>query len=290
MQFLFRLAAHLPLSWLHALGGLLGWVVYAASPTYRRRFRDNTARAAVARADARRAVAAAGRLATELPWLWLRPPSDKAPLVHWEGESLIDHALAGGRGLILLSPHVGCFEVVAQAWAMRMAQARGPMTVLYRPSRLPAFDALVRAARSVPGLEPAPTTLAGVRVLLKSLRQGRVVGLLPDQVPPQGMGVWAPFFGAPAYTMTLAARLARQTGAPVLLAWGDRLEHGAGYVVRVEPVQGFPADGLRDDADPAAVAAADALALNQAMEGLIRRRPGAYLWGYARFKQPRAEL
>lgn len=277
---LFRLASRLPLAWLHALGAVLGWLVFALSPTYRRRFRENVAQAGLPAQAARAAVAAAGRLATELPWLWLRGAADKAPLIRWEGESVLEDALAQGRGVILLSPHVGCFEVVGQAWALTQVPRHGPMTVLYRPSRSAWFDALVRQARSAPGLEPAPTTLGGVRALLKALRQGRVLGLLPDQVPPQGMGVWAPFFGRPAYTMTLVLRLARQTGAPVLLAWGDRLDAGAGYVVRIEPL-GLALEGSDEEA---------AASLNAAMESLIRRRPGMYLWGYARYKQPRAEL
>ncbi len=153
------------------------------------------------------------------------------------------------------------------------------MTVLFRPSRQPRLRELVASARRRPGLQVAPTTPAGVRQLLRALRQGQSVGLLPDQVPPQGLGVWAPFFGREAYTMTLSARLAQQTGATVLVAWGERLPWGRGYRIHVRP--------LGVDLPPDAVAAATVI--NRAMEQVIAECPQQYLWGYARYKQPRQE-
>jgi len=118
--------------------------------------------------------------------------------------------------------------------------------------------------------------------MIRALRRGEAVGLLPDQVPPSGMGVWAPFFGRPAYTMTLAARLLQQTGAVPLLIWGERLPRGAGYAVRVRPF-GAPLPAGTDEAAQAECAAI----VNRAMEGLIRERPQQYLWGYHRYKAPR---
>ncbi|MEK9803283.1 MAG: lysophospholipid acyltransferase family protein, partial [Curvibacter sp.] len=151
--------------------------------------------------------------------------------------------------------------------------------VLYRPSRQPLLRELVATARQRPQLQTAPTTLAGVKQMIKALRAGQTVGLLPDQVPPQGLGVWAPFFGREAYTMTLSARLAQQTGAAVLLVWGERLPWGRGYRVHTRPLDAeLPADPV-----------AAATAINQAMEHLIAENPGQYLWGYARYKQPRQE-
>ena len=279
MELLFRLSARLPLRWLPALGAALGWLVYWASPTYRRRFRENVALAGVPADQARAAVAAIGRLVTELPWVWLRPHAEKQPLIHWQGAEHVDAALARGRGVIFMTPHLGCFEAVPQAQVQRYGQRHGAMTLLYRPSKTAWFDAILKEVRSAPGLEPAPTTTAGVRMVLKALKQGRVIGLLPDQVPAEGLGVWAPFFGRPAYTMTLALRLAQQTGATLLMTWGDRLPRGRGYVVHVEPL-------LLPLEQPHEVAAA---ALNQAMEALIRRRPDLYLWSYARYKAPRRE-
>ena len=151
--------------------------------------------------------------------------------------------------------------------------------MLYRPSRQAALSEVVETARRREGLQTAPTTLAGVRQMIRALRAGQAVGLLPDQVPPEGQGVWSPFFGQPAYTMTLAARLVQQTGATPLLAWGERLPGAQGFRVHVQPF-GEP---LSADLD-AAVAQ-----INRAMEGLIRQCPQQYLWGYGRYKKPRGQ-
>jgi KDO2-lipid IV(A) lauroyltransferase len=125
--------------------------------------------------------------------------------------------------------------------------------------------------------------------MIRALRRGGSVGLLPDQVPPDGMGVWAPFFGQPAYTMTLAARLARQTGAPIGVVWCERMPGGRGFTVRVQPLANPLPDRSADgeNADPAALELADATAINRSMEAVIAQRPEQYLWGYNRYKAPR---
>jgi len=274
-----------PLWLLHALGAAIGWLTYGLSPAYRRRFAANARLAGVPPASSRRAIGEAGRLLLELPYLWMRPPAAKLnPPVHWEGAVLIDEAHASGRGIVFLTPHLGCFEVTAQAYAERYAARHGPITVLYRPARKRWLRDLVDTARARPGLAAAPATLAGVRQMIRALRRGEAIGLLPDQVPPDGLGVWAPFFGQPAYTMTLVPRLVQQTGATLLLAWGERLPHGAGYVVRVSaPTEALPTDG----ASPTATQIACAAVVNRAMETLIRQCPQQYLWGYNRYKTPR---
>lgn len=270
-----------PLWLLHAIGAAVGWLTYWLSPTYRRRVRANAAFAGIPAHARRGAVAEAGRALLELPCLWLRPPGEPiSPPVQWDGAALIDAAHARGRGIVFLTPHMGSFEVTAQAYAERYAAAHGPITVLYRPARKPWLREMVDTARTRPGLATAPATLAGVRQMIRALRRGEAVGLLPDQVPPAGLGVWAPFFGQPAYTMTLAARLVQQTGATPLLAWGERLARGKGYVVRLSAL----AEPLPGD-DPVAAATA----VNRSMETLILRAPQQYLWGYNRHKGPRQE-
>jgi len=281
---LMRWLSRRPLWLLHALGACVGWLTYASSPSYRRRFVANVALAGVPRAASRRAVGEAGRLLLELPYLWLRPPQAKlSPPARWDNEALIDAALARGRGVVFLTPHLGCFEVTAQAYAERYGAVHGPITVLYRPARKAWLRELVDTARERPWLAAAPATLAGVRQMIRALRRGEAVGLLPDQVPPEGLGVWAPFFGRPAYTMTLAARLVQQTGATPLVAWGERLARGAGYAVHVSAL----AEAL-PDADASTDAQAECAAvINRAMETLIRHCPQQYLWGYNRYKTPR---
>jgi KDO2-lipid IV(A) lauroyltransferase len=272
IRLLFALGSRLPLPLLHGAGVVLGWLSFLLSPRYRRRLLANARQAGMPPVVAWRSVAEAGKLVAELPRLWLGAP---AP-VRWDGAEHIEAASAAGRGLLFLTPHLGCFEITAQAYAARFG-ARRPMTVLFRPARQPWLRALVDHSRERPGLRTAPTTLSGVRQLVQALKSGEAVGLLPDQVPPKGLGTWAPFFGREAYTMTLSARLARSGDTQVLLSWGERLPWGQGYVVHVRPL----AEPL--PADPQAAAAA----VNAAMESLVRESPAQYLWSYDRYKQPR---
>jgi Kdo2-lipid IVA lauroyltransferase/acyltransferase len=267
---LFRALALLPLPVLHAIGAALGWITFLASGTYRRRFLDNVRQAGYTLARVSPAVAQTGKLLAELPRIWF----GRAVAIRWVGDELITAARERGRGIVFLTPHLGCFEVTAQGYAARF----GPITVLYRPARKAWLRDLVDTSRERARLATAPTTLAGVKQMLKALRAGEAVGLLPDQVPPHGLGVWAPFFGRPAYTMTLSARLARQTGATLLLAWGERLPWGRGYRIHVRP---WP-ESLGVESETAAAQ------VNRQMESLVRECPQQYLWGYARYKAPAA--
>ncbi|MBK6869302.1 MAG: lysophospholipid acyltransferase family protein [Burkholderiales bacterium] len=273
MLALYRFAARWPLGLLHALGALLGWLTWAASPTYRRRIGAHARLAGYRFDEVRASVAHAGRMALETPRLWFGAPVP----VEWQGADLLEQAYAARQGIVFMTPHLGCFEITAQAVGARYHAGHGPITVLYRPPRQAALAAVVETARRREGLETAPTTLAGVRQMIRALRAGRAVGLLPDQVPPEGMGLWSPVFGQPAYTMTLAARLIQQTGATPLLAWGERLPGARGFRIHV---QAFPAP-LSADLDSAVAQ------INRAMEALIRQCPQQYLWGYGRYKQPR---
>lgn len=272
---LFRACSHWPLWLLHGLGSALGWLTFLASPSYRRELLANSRQAGYRFGQIAGAVAQAGQMVAELPRLWLGPPVP----YEWGDVSVIDEAIASGRGVLYLTPHLGCFEITGQALAERYGAAR-PVTALYRPPRQPWLRPLVERARDRPGLRLVPTSLSGVKQLLKALKAGEAVALLPDQVPPQGLGQWTPFFGRDAYTMTLSARLALQSGAVVVLTWGERLPRGRGYRLHFSALpKALPAD------------LADAtLCVNQAMESLIRQCPRQYLWGYGRYKQPRRTL
>lgn len=265
----FRALSVLPLWLLHALGALLGWIAFLASPTYRQRFLANARLAGYSLHQVLGAVGAAGKQVAEAPRLWF----GKGAHVRWDDRDTVQQALARGRGVVFLTPHLGCFEATAQGYASIF----GPVTVLYRPARKAWLRELIDSARSRENLSAAPTTLAGVKQMLKALQAGQAVGLLPDQVPPNGLGAWAPFFGRPAYTMTLPARLVQQTGAALLLVWGERLSWGRGVRVHVRQ---WASELPRD---PAAAAAK----VNAAIEALVHESPQQYLWGYARYKQPR---
>jgi len=272
-RWLIRLAARLPLGALHAAGAALGWLMYLASPRYRRHFNENLALAGYA-GDAvlrRRAVAEAGRMVVELPAIWLRP---REQALRWVrsigGLDAAEAALAAGRPMLFLTPHHGCFEIMAQVAAERV-----PITVLYRPPKLAFLRPLIEEGRARHNMRLAPANVAGVRELLSALRRGEAVGVLPDQVPGEGEGEWAPFFGKPAYTMTLAMKLAARPGVATFLAFGRRLPGARGFEIRLRELP------------PAAADETPERRLNRAIEALVRECPEQYLWGYNRYKRPR---
>jgi KDO2-lipid IV(A) lauroyltransferase len=206
----------------------------------------------------------------ELPAIWCRTlPEAAARIVELEGWENIEAAHRDRRGILFLTPHLGCFEITAQYYA-----ARRPMTVLYRRPKQDWLAPLIEEGRGA-NLKLAPADLSGVRRLLKALKNGEAVGMLPDQVPGKGEGAWLPFFGRSAYTMTLAARLA-ETGATVLLAYAERLHYGAGYHLKLFPLSTPLAGDLMQRAAQ----------LNRELETLIRLCPEQYLWGYNRYKVP----
>lgn len=253
----------------------MGWLAWALSPTYRRRFAANSQQAGYRFWQVAPAIAHAGRMVTELPRLWLTDTSVNA----MHGTDVVEAAWARGKGILFLTPHLGCFELSVQSAAKRWSAEHGPITILYRPAKQAWLAEMMLTARNRNGIQAVPTNLSGVRQMIKALRKGEAVGLLPDQVPPQGQGQWAPFFGKDAYTMTLAARLALQTGATVVLARCERLSAGRGYELFFETLP----QPLSDQLDVAVVQ------LNQAMEHTIQQCPAQYLWGYGRYKQPRQE-
>ena len=280
MRWLFRFFSLWPLAVLHALGGVLGWLVWALSPGYRRQFRANVAQAGLTFEAAKPAIAETGRFVAELPRLWMRPPGQSClDQVQLEGGVHAERAFDAGRGVIFFGPHCGSFELGPQALAELYGPRFGPITAIYRPARKPWLAALERLARNTPQLNVVPASLRGIRQMHKALKANQAVALLTDQVPPEGGGLWAPFFGKPAYTMTLAARLALQSDAVLLPVSCERLPHGRGYSLKIWP----PVGGLKTD-----VLAAVTL-INKAIEMIVLSQPGQYLWGYARYKTPRRE-
>ena len=276
-----RLLSWLPLSVLHGWGAMLGRLVMAMSPDYRRHLTENLAQAGFdaggASQTARVAAEQAGKGALELAYVWMRPQSEVLNHTRASGWASVEAARAAGKGIVFLTPHLGCFEVTAQFYANNAA-AGAPLTVLYRPPRKAWLAPLVEGSRARQNLALAPADVSGVRRLARALKRGEAIGLLPDQVPSRGEGVWAPFFGKPAYTMTLPARLQRTSGAAIVLAYGERLDHARGWIVHFE----------RLDVTLSAEPSVAATQINAAMENLIRRLPAQYLWGYNRYKVPRS--
>ncbi len=267
---LFRLLSKLPLPLLHILGAGLGWLVYLLSPSYRRRLRDNLRGAGFGQ-HLSAAVAESGKSIVELAFVWCAAPERVARLATDENWDYVQGVLDSGRGIVFLTPHLGCFEITAQQIAHRT-----PLTVMYRPPKNAALKPLIEGARARHNLHLAPANLSGVRILAKCLKRGEPIGVLPDQVPQEGEGVWAPYFGRSAYTMTLPAKLAQMGNAAIILVYAERRARGQGFIVRFVPFEGT-LEGS---------AAHQARTINQAMEQLIARCPAQYFWSYNRYKQP----
>ena len=263
----------LPLAWLHAMGGALGRVVYGLSRAYSARLDENLKQSGLFASQVelirlRRAAAAeAGKTVLEMLAVWLGTPRRLDPwITEVNNIEAVEEARRAGHGLILLTPHLGSFEIAGYYFGQRM-----PLTVLYRPPRARWLEPLLVRGRQRGQVELATTDLRGVRRLLKALKRGEAVGMLPDQAPRFGEGTWATFFGRPAFTMTLAARLQHAAACPAFMVFAERLPKGAGFRLHIERLM----DGIPDEN-----------ALNRAVEHMIRMRPEQYLWGYNRYKAP----
>lgn len=271
-----RLFARLPLGFVHFLGVLLGWLIYWVDVRYAHRLRENLQASGIAPETAafrrllRRAIAAAGKAMFEIFVIWFRAETEVLKLVRQvHGWEHVVAAHANGKGIILLTPHLGCFEIGGLYCGAQLT-----FTELYRPPKLAWLEPWMRAGRSRGHIALATTDYAGVKKLLAALKRGEAIGALPDQVPSQGDGVWADFFGRPVYTMTLMSRLQRKTGAAIICFYAQRLDGGRGYVVRYLP----PLPLLHENPEHAA------RQINAALESLIRDCPEQYLWSYNRYK------
>lgn len=216
-------------------------------------------------------------MVAELPRVWLGAPVN----VLWDdparAQAQVDAAHAQGKSILYLTPHLGCWEVAAQAMATYYSGQGRALTVMYRPARKSWLDAVMVASRRRPGMHTVPADMGGIRQLLRVLKSGGAIGLLPDQVPADKMGVWANFFGRPAYTMTLAAKLAQSCDCIVLMGWCERLSWGRGYRFFLRPLELALEQPLAQVVQQ----------MNDGVEATIARLPTQYLWGYARYKMPR---
>jgi KDO2-lipid IV(A) lauroyltransferase len=268
---LLRLLASFPLPLIHTLGAVTGWIIYFSRESFGRRTRKNLDLVNLADSEGNRrlvykSICETGKGLLETFAIWFRPLASVIGLVKQvQGWEHVETALAAKKGIIFLTPHLGCYEITSLYYA-----SQHPISVLYRPPRKGWLEPLIEEGRNRGLVKLAPTSLSGVRTLLRALKQGEAVGILPDQVPEPDEGEWATFFGQPAYTMTLVGKLAGSTNATVLLAFGERLSWGRGYVIHIEPLGSEPT----------------AQNINDGIERLVRKRPEQYLWSYGRFKRP----
>jgi Kdo2-lipid IVA lauroyltransferase/acyltransferase len=264
--------AYLSLRALHRLGEALGALLFYCMPSAKKRVIENITQSQLAKTPeqvqkiTRQSFTELGKAIFETPAIWQKKEAELLPMVRQVyGWDVCDAALNRGKGIIFLTPHLGCFEITSICYGTRY-----PVTVLYRPPKINALEQLMLKGRARTGVSLAEANAGGVRKLMQALKKGEAIGILPDQIPAAGEGEWADFFGKPAYTMTLASKLAEKTGATVIIAFGERLANGAGYDVYFTATQ----DGAINT--PAL--------LNKTIEQQIAQKPSQYLWSYNRYK------
>ena len=279
MSFIVWLVSLIPLRILHPLGGRLGTLVWHLSPRFRRMMDENLRQAGYSPEkfvpEVRRQL---GMQALETAWIWGRSNKDAMDYISItpETDALITEVLSRGKPILFMTPHIGAFETTP-IW-LDHARLRGTgryMAILYRIPKKSILRGLVLKERQSDGIRPAPANFSGVRMLLNAFKTGQMVGVLPDQVPSKGEGVWVDFFGKPAYTMTLPLRLAYKADALKVVAWGRRIP-GKGWLLEAKLWE----EPLTGDLQ------ADARAMNSWLERVIRLCPEQYLWAYNRYKCP----
>jgi KDO2-lipid IV(A) lauroyltransferase len=269
----------LPLSWQRAIGrglGRVAWWLDMRETRIARRNLELLAPELDAVERERRVLEilrATGSNLMETLRVWTHGRTDNLALVRAvHGREKLEAALAQGRGAIVAAPHFGNWELLVEYMA-----SQAPMSLVYRVPEKPAGDEFLRLARAGPDLTMVPAESGAMRPLFRALKANEIAGITTDQQPKLGAGVFAPFFGRQALTMTLVPKLAERSGAPVLVSWAEPVP--GGFDVYIEDA-------------PAAVADADvevaAAAMNAAVEAVARRRMEWYQWTYKRFsKRPK---
>ncbi|WP_353432297.1 lysophospholipid acyltransferase family protein [Polynucleobacter sp. MWH-UH23A] len=267
-----NIVAALPLVVVQAFGALLGLLAYLGSKQYRSLFRPQYEAVVKTRNlpfKLWEAVRASGMLFSDSLWIW-RNPQKALSLVEIQNWDLVEQAIQEGHGLVMLTPHLGGFEIIPRVLAKHF-----PATILYRPSRQEWLNEVVEEGRAYPNMHFVPTNLNGVRQMTRALTRGEAIGILPDQVPSGGEGVWVPFFGRPAYTTPLPARLANRNNTPVVMFTAKRKSIGRGWLMQATRLAPFNED--------ATIAAAE---LNRAIENAVLLAPEQFIWSYNRYKHP----
>jgi Kdo2-lipid IVA lauroyltransferase/acyltransferase len=267
LLFLLKLIAKLPLSLLRAIASALGTVAYHCSKRLRSTVAENLAQAKLT-LDVKTVIQAIARGAADMVWVWFNPQAAVAAKVTVIDTVPLQKALSGEQACMVITPHIGCFEALAK-WYTSIH----PMTAMYRRPDKAWVAQIIESARVAPNLSMAPADASGVRMALKTLKNRGTLGILPDQVPKQGEGVWLPWFGRDAYTITLPAKLHASTGAAMYIVCA--LPSAAGWEMICDPV----------DVPDNLTAEQLTLHLNQALERMVLRSPLHYAWSYKRYKR-----
>ncbi len=276
---LIRLLAVCPLWLLQALAWPLGLALYGLPWRKHRVIAVNLRlcfpdwNPAQRRALHRRYLVELFKLVLEAGVMWHWSPARLDRHLRIEGFDQVAALRADGRGLLFVSGHVGNWELLNLIVSRHL-----PMATLYRAPEDTALDRFITEPRVRFGGRMIASGSPALRELLTALRQGDGVGIAADIQPKSGDGVFVPYFGQPALTMTLVNRLARKTGAAVVFCWAERLPYGRGWQLRFQQ-----APEIIAGEDPAAALAP----MNAWLEAAVRQAPAQYLWLYKRFsRQP----
>ncbi|WP_189468632.1 lysophospholipid acyltransferase family protein [Litchfieldella qijiaojingensis] len=208
----------------------------------------------------------------ELGFAWMADPARvEGAIEEVHGRELLDEARAEGRGVIVLAPHFGNWEVL-NFWL----SSHFPFTAMYEPPKITALDPVIRQGRERMGASLVPTNPRGVAALLKALKRSEAVGILPDQEPDWGSGVFAPFYSRDAYTATLLPKLVARTQARVVTGVARRLAGGRGFAIHF-----LAADERVYDSDETQ----SATGVNACVEAAIALDPTQYQWEYKRYRK-----
>jgi KDO2-lipid IV(A) lauroyltransferase len=277
IKFILHFCAYLPLPVIHGIGVCIGWGLLLVPNRSRQTSEINIAlcwpelSSREQRTLLRNSLKETGKTIIETSALWLRSGKSALRLIRQvDGNELVEQAIAKGKGAILATPHLGAWEA-----AGLYGSEQFKISCLYRPLKIQELETLVQASRSRLGGKYVPATGKGVRALYKALEQGGAVAMLPDQEPKAGTGIFAPFFGIPAYSMVFLAKLAARTESPIIFAWCERLSWGRGYHLHFRAMSGV---GQSNDFNTTVAA------VNQATENCVRECPEQYQWSYRRFK------
>lgn len=278
-KLLIYLSAQLSLKNGHRLGTLFGWL-FAIIPNRLQQVTTTNIRLCFPELSAEqhkqlmiKTLAETGKTLIEASPMWRWNKKKLFSLIKKiHGEELVKKALKT-NGVILALPHFGNWELLGL-----YCSANYPTTSMYQKPKLSQINNTVKHGRERLGAKLVPADNQGVRAMLKALKNNECVCILPDQEPSKGNGVFAPFFGIQAYSMTLISRLAKKTNATVIIAYTKRLPEGRGYEIVFtalpEMKEKINADSLDDSV----------IYLNKEMEAEIKKVPEQYQWGYKRFR------
>ncbi|MFK8018989.1 MAG: lysophospholipid acyltransferase family protein [Pseudomonadales bacterium] len=273
----FSALALVPLSISRGLGHLVGWLLGKTKDRNVRIIKANLTLCFPDKSEAEREQLLSERLqilgATALEMLKIWGASSKAVhglVAEVDGRELLEEAIQQGRGTIILAPHLGNWEVIGPF----LTQCASVVKIMYSRPKSDTMHQLIVDARQRTGVMLVPADRSGVVQLLKTLRAGDMIGILPDQVPADESGVFAPFFGQQALSMTLMSNLARKTGAAVITAYA--LPTPSGFkIVLSKPDPAIYAEDLNESV----------AAMNRTIEACVTQHPANYQWEYKRFKR-----